>query len=119
VLVADRFLFIKPLSMDHEMSVYDPVESDVTILTKNDKIRRFFERQWNVLKKEVIELCTFHPGEWRNAFRRNPVYPILRKGDIDGLVALFIDNMATLLTAILSLQSVFDTDIIYGKIVPG
>ncbi len=101
------------------MSIEDPVENNVTVSTKNDKIRYFFKQHWNILKKEIRELFTFHPGEWRDAFRRNPVYPIFRKGDIDGLVALFIDNMATLLTIILSLQSVFDTDIIYGKIAPG
>jgi len=107
-------------SLQERMSIDDGREKNIiTVSTKNDKIRRFFERNWYALKKEIRELCTFHPGEWRNAFRRNPVYPIFRKGDIDGLVALFIDNMATLLTIILSLQNVLATDIIYGKIVPG
>jgi hypothetical protein len=107
-------------SMEQRMSIDDsPEKNIITVSTKNDKIRRFFKRHGYSLKKELRELCTFHPDEWRNAFRRNPVYPIFRKGDIDGLVALFIDNMATLLTIILSLQHVFATDIVYGKIVPG
>jgi hypothetical protein len=106
-------------SIEQKMSIHDPLENNVTISTKKDKVRRFFEGHWYALKKEIREICTFHPNEWRDAFRRNPVYPIFRKGDIDGLVALFIDNMATLLTIILSLQQVLDTDIVYGKIVPG
>ena len=101
------------------MSTDHPVEHDVLALTKSDKIRHFFKQHWYLLNREVRELFTFHPGEWRDAFRRNSVYPIFRKGDIDGLVALFIDNMATLLTIIVSLQIVLDNDIIYGKIVPG
>ena len=69
-----------------------------------------------IVTKEFRQLCTFHPCEWRDAFRRNPLF---RKGDIDGLIALFIDNMATLLTIILILQNVLDKDIIYGKIASG
>jgi hypothetical protein len=34
-------------------------------------------------------------------------------------VGLFINNLATLLTVILGLQLVFESDIIYGKILPG
>lgn len=101
------------------MSIYDPSENNVTVSTTNNKIHQSLERYWHQLKKEGRELCTFHPREWRDAFRRNPVYPIFKKGDMDGLVALFIDNMATLLTIILSLQTVLDTDIVYGKIAPG
>ncbi|CAF1081812.1 unnamed protein product [Rotaria sp. Silwood1] len=101
------------------MSLHDPSENNIILSSKRDKIRFVFERNWHALKKEIRELCTFHPDLWRNAFRRNPTYPIFRKGDIDGLVALFIDNMATLLTIILSLSSVLDSDIVFGKIVPG
>jgi hypothetical protein len=101
------------------MMIHDLREMNGTKSSKNDKLRHFFDQHWYTLKREIRELCTFHPNEWRDAFRRNPIYPIFRKGDIDGLVALFIDNMATLLTIILSLQHVFDTDIVYGKIVPG
>ncbi|CAF2625551.1 unnamed protein product [Rotaria sp. Silwood2] len=101
------------------MSIHDLPKDNVVILTTKDKIHLFFEQQWHAMKKEIRELCTFHPDTWRDAFRRNPTYPIFRKGDIDGLVALFIDNMATLLTIILSLLSVLDSDIVYGKIVPG
>lgn len=87
--------------------------------SKTSRIRWFFRQHFNTLKKEICQLLTFHPREWRDAFRRNPKYPLFQRGDIDGLVALFIDNMATLLTIILILQNVLDKDIIYGKIAPG
>ena len=87
--------------------------------SKISRIHWFFQRHFNTLKKEIRQLLTFHPREWRDAFRRNPKYPLFQRGDIDGLVALFIDNMATLLTIILIVQNVFDKDIIYGKIAPG
>lgn len=101
------------------MSVGDLEAKNATRSGKKAQVRQFFQRRWSGLKNEIRELFTLHPHEWRDAFRRNPVYPIFQKGDIDGLVALFIDNMATLLTIILSLQTVLDNDIIYGKIVPG
>ncbi|CAF2093534.1 unnamed protein product [Rotaria magnacalcarata] len=101
------------------MSVEDPEENNVDVLVKNHKIRMVFVRRWNILKKEILELLTCHPSTWRDAFRPNPIYPLFTKGDIDGLVALFIDNMATLLTIILSLITVFDNDIVYGSIAPG
>jgi hypothetical protein len=103
----------------HRMPVDELTKMNVAVLTKTDKVPQLFQQRWHALKKEIRDLCTFHPGEWRDAFRRNPKYPLFRKGDIDGLVALFIDNMATLLTIILILQTVLDKDIIYGKIVPG
>ncbi len=106
-------------SIEHRMSIHDSLEKNITVSGRSNKINHFFRQRWYALKKEIRELCTFHPGEWRDAFRRNSVYPIFKKGDIDGLVALFIDNMATLLTIILSLQPILDTDIVYGKIVPG
>lgn len=87
--------------------------------SETNRFRWFFQRHWNSLKKEIRQLFTFHPRQWRDAFRRNPKYPLFQRGDIDGLVALFIDNMATLLTLILILQNVLDKDIIYGKIAPG
>lgn len=101
------------------MTLEDSLPHDVTVTTRKGRIGQFATEQWNGLKKEARELFTFHPHEWANAFRRNPVYPIFQKGDLDGLVALFIDNMATLLTVILILQTVLEEDIIYGKIVPG
>ncbi|CAF1463901.1 unnamed protein product [Adineta ricciae] len=94
-------------------------ENSVEIKTKNDMIGRFFERQRRYFLDELRELFTFHPKEWLNAFRRNSQYPLFVRGDIDGLFALFIDNMATLLAIILTLQPVLDSDIIYGKIVTG
>ena len=71
------------------------------------------------LKREAIALFTFHPKEWAFAFRANSKYPLFTLGDIDGFVALFMNNLATLLAVILGLKLVFHDDIIYGKIVPG
>jgi hypothetical protein len=115
----DKIPSTSPSSIEHQMSIDHREEEHVVVSTKYSNIRDFCKQHRHILKKEVRELCKFHPNEWRDAFRRNPVYPIFRKGDIDGLVALFIDNMATLLTIILSLESVLDTDILYGRIVPG
>lgn len=72
-----------------------------------------------VIRNEIKQIFTFHPKEWLNAFRFNSFYPLFVKGDIDGFVALFINNLATLLAVILSLQSVLGNEIVYGKIVPG
>ncbi|CAF2979164.1 unnamed protein product [Rotaria sp. Silwood2] len=86
------------------------------VTVKTQKISRFFKQQWVKLSDEVCILLTFHPKEWLSAFRHNSKYPLILHGDIDGLVALFIDNLATLLAIILALQPVFDPDIVYGKI---
>ncbi len=83
------------------------------------KIRRFLINRWQIIKNEMKELLTFHPKEWLNAFRFNSLYPLFVKGDIDGFVALFINNLATLLAVILSLQPILGNEIVYGKIVPG
>ena len=82
-------------------------------------IRRFFRSNWKNFKDAIRELFTFHPKEWLSAFRRNPKYPLFVLGDIDGFVALFVNNLATLLAVILGLELVFESDIIYGKILPG
>ncbi|CAF2120343.1 unnamed protein product [Rotaria magnacalcarata] len=63
---------------------------------KNNTIGHFFRRYWDTAVTELHIFFTFNPKEWLSAFRRNSKYPILVRGDIDGLVALFIDNMATL-----------------------
>ena len=68
---------------------------------------------------EVRELFTFHPKEWLNAFKPNPKFPLFVLGDIDGFVALFMNNLATLLAVILGLKVVFSDELIYRKIVPG
>jgi hypothetical protein len=83
------------------------------------KLRRFFINRLRIIKNEIRQLLTFHPKEWLNAFRLNSLYPLFAKGDIDGVVALFINNLATLLAAILSLQPILGNEIVYGKIVPG
>lgn len=71
------------------------------------------------LRDEAKKLITFHPKEWLNAFRPNPKFPLFVLGDIDGFVALFMNNLATLLAVILGLKSFFSDELIYGKIVPG
>lgn len=86
---------------------------------KNVNIRQLFNSIWKKFKRDFRELFTFHPKEWLNAFRRNSNYPLFVLGDIDGFVALFVNNLATLLAVILGLQVVFESDIIYGKILPG
>ncbi|CAF3346222.1 unnamed protein product [Rotaria sp. Silwood2] len=65
------------------------------------------------------ELLTFHPKEWISAFRSNPKYPLFVRGDIDGFVALFFNNLSTLLVVVLSLQPILGDKIVYGKILPG
>ena len=72
-----------------------------------------------MIKNEIKELFTFHPKQWINAFRSNPDYPLFVRGDIDGFVALFINNLSTLLAVILSLQPILGEQIVYGRIVPG
>ncbi|CAF4586074.1 unnamed protein product, partial [Didymodactylos carnosus] len=69
--------------------------------------------------KELKELFRFHPREWWYGIKPNKSYPLFVRGDLDGLVALFIDNLATLLGIILSLLPVLGSEIVYGKIVPG
>lgn len=81
--------------------------------------KKYITNKWRKFKREIRELLTFHPKEWLNAFRRNPKYPLFVLGDIDGFVGLFVNNLATLLAVILGLEVVFESDIIYGKIIPG
>ena len=71
------------------------------------------------IKNEVKDIFTFEPKQWLNAFRWNPKFPLFVLGDIDGFVALFMNNLATLLAVILGLKNFFSDDLIYGKIVPG
>ena len=107
------------MSVEYSMTPNSSRRQSISVSTRKTKVRNVLQRRWQAIKDDVRELFTFHPGEWRDAFRRNSAYPIFTKGDVDGLVALFIDNMATLLTIILGLQTVLDVDIVYGKIVPG
>ena len=94
-------------------------ESDAQQSGKASIVREFFSSNWKNFQVAIRELFTFHPEEWLSAFRRNPNYPLFTLGDIDGFVALFVNNLATLLAVILGLQLVFESDIIYGKILPG
>ena len=71
------------------------------------------------VKNELKDILTPNPREWINGLRYNSNYPLFAKGDIDAFVALFINNIATLLAGILSLQPILGNDIVYGKIVPG
>ncbi|CAF1646733.1 unnamed protein product [Rotaria magnacalcarata] len=86
---------------------------------KNFSAQEVFYSNVNALGREAKALFTFHPAEWISAFRHNPKFPLFVLGDIDGFVALFMNNLATLLAVILGLRIVFENDIIYGKIIPG
>ena len=92
---------------------------NITQSKKSFDINRFIHANINILKREAKALFTFHPTEWISAFRCNPKFPLFVLGDIDGFVALFMNNLATLLAVILGLRLVFEDDIIYGKIIPG
>jgi len=99
-------------------------ESVVTVQyqTQPNKTSSFNELVYSnldALAQEAKALFTFHPKEWISAFRPNPKFPLFVVGDIDGFVALFMNNLATLLAVILGLRIVFEDDIIYGKIIPG
>jgi hypothetical protein len=74
---------------------------------------------FQAIGEEARALFRFHPKEWISAFKPNPKFPLFVLGDIDGFVALFMNNLATLLAVILGLRIVLEDDIIYGKIVPG
>ncbi|CAF3596742.1 unnamed protein product [Adineta steineri] len=74
---------------------------------------------YDQLKQEVKTLFTFHPKEWIGAFRPNPKFPLFAVGDIDGFIALFVNNLSTLVAIILALKIVFNDELIYGKIIPG
>lgn len=70
-------------------------------------------------RQEATTLFTFQPKQWLNAFRPNPKFPLFVVGDIDGFVALFMNNLATLLAVILGLKNFFSDELIYGRIIPG
>jgi len=110
-----------PLSNIHEsMEQLDVVNERNEEEPKKDfNLRELLNSNWKKFKYEIRDFFTFHPKEWINAFRRNPKYPLFVLGDIDGFVALFVNNLATLLAVIIGLQLVFESDIIYGKILPG
>ena len=80
---------------------------------------KIISEYWQRMVKDFRTMFTFHPQEWRNAFRFNPNYQLFVRGDIDGLITFFVDTLATLLTIILSLQPILGSRIIYGKIMPG
>jgi hypothetical protein len=96
------------------MSNYSPMDEE-NFLTK----KKSFVSYYPLLKNEIKELFSLHPKEWISAFRPNSRYPLFVRGDIDGFVALFINNLSTLLAVILILQPILGDNIVYGKIVPG
>lgn len=83
------------------------------------KTEKSFADYYRTTKNEVKEIFSFHPKEWISAFRRNSNYPFFVRGDIDGFIALFINNLSTLLAVVLSLQPILGDEIVYGKILPG
>ncbi|CAF1387646.1 unnamed protein product [Rotaria sordida] len=95
------------------------VVKNITQPKKDFNFKECINSNLDALKREAKELFTFHPKEWVSAFKPNPKFPLFVLGDIDGFVALFMNNLATLLAVILSLKLVFEDDLIYGKIVPG
>ena len=104
---------MKEITLPSEMTV----DQDETV--PDTKKHRYIFHHLQIIKNELRQMLTFHPKEWMNAFRFNSSYPLFVKGDIDGFVALFINNLATLLAVILSLQPILGNEIVYGKIVPG
>jgi hypothetical protein len=90
-----------------------------TQTSQNRSFTGIIQSNFDALVREIIILFTFNPKQWITAFRSNPKFPLFVLGDIDGFVALFMNNLATLLAVILGLRIVFEDDIIYGKIVPG
>ncbi|CAF1274572.1 unnamed protein product [Rotaria sordida] len=80
---------------------------------------KLFVNHCQNIKNEVKELLTFHPKEWISAFRSNRKYPFFVRGDIDGFVALYINNLSTLLAILLSLQPILGDNIVYSKVLPG
>ncbi|CAF1427224.1 unnamed protein product [Adineta steineri] len=100
-----------------ELNVIDERNEEST--KKHFNINDVLKLNWKKFQDEIRDLFTFHPKEWINAFRRNRQYPLFVLGDIDGFVGLFMNNLATLLAVILGLKLVFESDIIFGKIIPG
>jgi hypothetical protein len=84
-------------------------------MTWKERVQSFAD----TIRMETKNFFTFHPKDWLNAFRPNSKFPLFVLGDIDGFVALFMNNLATLLAVILGLKTVFSDQLIYGKIVPG
>jgi hypothetical protein len=83
------------------------------------KMRQYLINRLRITKSELRQIGTLHPKEWISAFRFNSIHPLFVKGDIDGFVTLFFNNLATLLAVILSLQPILGNEIVYGKIAPG
>ncbi|CAF1558739.1 unnamed protein product [Adineta ricciae] len=104
-------------TFDDQLNIVD--EEEHQHVTKKFSCQEIIDSNWKKLKDEIRELLTFHFKEWFNAFRCNPNYPLFVLGDIDGFVGLFVNNLATLFAVILNLQLVLESDIIYGKIIPG
>lgn len=113
-------IILTPNERSNEINGEDPVPIKTTpqsygTITFNQRLHLTA----NAIKDEGRALFSFYPKEWISAFKRNPKFPLFTLGDIDGFVALFMNNLATLLAVILGLRNVLPDDIIYGKIVPG
>jgi hypothetical protein len=96
----------------------DP-NSQSTLHPESQTNHRFMNEHCRQIASELRQIFSFHPTKWLVAFRPNSYYPIFVKGDIDGFVGLFINNLAVLLAVVLSLQPILGNAIVYGKIVPG
>lgn len=95
------------------------IDCKENIIVSDTKTSRFLHRCRKAIVGQTTEILSFHPSEWVSAFRFNSSYPSFTRGDIDGFVALFINNLATLLSVIICLRPILGNDIIYGKILPG
>lgn len=112
-------IFLHPTEHTNTINNESTIPSRKITQSNKSDLNELVDSNVNGFVREAKALFTFRPSEWISAFRRNNKYPLFAVGDIDGFVALFMNNLATLLAVILGLKIVFDDDIIYGKIVPG
>ena len=103
--------------MDQRTSVEMTVNDDNT--TKTPETHPFLADRFKGILKEQQKPLTSLPKEWLKALQPIPKYPLFVKGDIDGFIVLFTNNLATLLAIILSAQPILGNDIVYGRMVPG
>ncbi|CAF3287432.1 unnamed protein product [Rotaria socialis] len=105
-----------PMEISNKTFEADINQDETIAVTKQ---RRFLKHCRKIMIDEPKKILSFQSSEWISAFRFNSSYPLFTRGDIDGFVALFINNLATLLSVIMGLQPTLGNDIVYGKILPG
>ncbi|CAF2106096.1 unnamed protein product [Rotaria magnacalcarata] len=105
-----------PMEISNKIFEVDINQDETVPVTKQ---RRFLKHCRKIMIDEPKRILTCQSSEWISAFHFNSSYPLFTRGDIDGFVALFINNLATLLSVIMGLQPILGNDIVYGKILPG